>query len=330
MKKLTWNLEEIERMKKYDVSGHVSNTALSKFNIEEGGSPKLFKLFIEGYREEIKSPAMEIGSLIHSYFEKPERIHKMEFVKPSDSIKKWADDFIANTENVDLSDEERKQAIIASKINTNVFASTKKEETILKKFQEAEPYILFLKNKKENEGKIIVSTKEYTHLTDAITAVNENDLARKLLNEGNKEVKFVFERFGIKIKAIIDNLQINDDDKKIYVTDLKVTFCGAYEILNYFSERNYDRQLSLYREAVIQLIKDGTLPNYPIECYIVNVSLKSKKATVVKASESILSEGKSKHDDLLKQIKEHMETDDWNSTIEEQKKGFIELWKLSK
>ena len=322
---LTWNQEETESMKKINVSGHVSNTALSKFNIEEGGSPMKFKLFIDGWREEIKSPSMEIGNLIHLYFEDPSRIHKMEFVKPSDSIKKWADDFITTTEGLNLSDEERKQAIIASKVNSGVFSTTKKEETILKKFQEAEPYIDFLKDKEKNKDKIVVSIKEYGHLTDAINSVNENDLARKLLGEGNKEFKFVFERFGIKIKAIIDNLQINDDDKKIYVTDIKTTMCGVYEITNYILDRNYDRQLSLYREAIVELMRRGDIPDYPIECYIVNISLSSKKALVVKLSEKLLDRGREKHDKLLKEIKDHMESDEWGETIEEQKKGFIEL-----
>jgi len=312
-------------MKKFNVSGVVSNTALSKFNIEEKGSPKLFKLFIDGWRDDIKSPAMEIGSLIHSYYEDPTRISKMEFVKPSDSIKKWADDFMEKTNDKELTQEEEDEIILQSKIDVNVFGGTKKKETILKKFGEAQEYINFVKDKEKNKDKIIVSSSEYNHLLNAIHAVNENDLARKLLDEGNKEFRLIFKRMGIEIKAIIDNLQINDDDKKIYVTDIKVTNCRVNEILTYFSDRNYDRQLSLYREAIVGLVKSNNVPDYEIECYIVNISLSDKKSLVLKVSEKTLIEGREKHDKLLAQIKEHKEEGYWEGTLEEKKKGFVEL-----
>jgi len=313
-------------MKKFNVSGAVSNTALSKFNLKEGGSPKSFKLFIEGWREEISSPSMDIGNLIHKYYEDPTIIHKLEFVKPTDSIKKWADDYLSIIKSDDFPLEKREEAILESKSRTGVFSNIKKKETILTKFEEANDYLSYLLDKENNKDKVIVSSSEFGHLQNAIASVSENELASKLLTGGNKEFSFIFEKFGIKIKAIIDNLIVDDDDKKIYITDIKTTMCGCHEIVNYFSERNYDRQLSLYREGVLSLMKTNkNIPNYPIECSIVNISLRESKAIVYKFSEESLEIGKKKHDDLLLEIKKHIEIDEWNKTIEENKKGFIEL-----
>jgi hypothetical protein len=323
-------MEEIGSQKNFNkitVSGRISNSALSKFNVSEGGSPFLFKLFIEGYRKNLSSYSIEIGKLIHAYFEDESIVEKFDLNKPSDSIVSWVESFYSVYKDNPTID--RDDLIISSKESAEVFSNMKKRETIINKFNDlGQNYLDYLiKMESSNEEKIIVSTKEYNDLIKAIEGVKANEEAYSLLREGNKEFKVLHnDRLtGLKMKSIIDNLIIDDSEKKIYITDLKTTSCGHYDLINYFKERNYDRQLAIYRDAVVSLIDSNELPDYKIECYIVNVSISFGKSVVYKISEKTLCEGENKYRKLLSEIKKHKDLDYWDSTLEEKEEGYYEL-----
>lgn len=317
-----------KRVTKVKVSGLCSNSALSKFNIKEGGSPIQYKLFIDGYRNNESNYSMETGRLIHAFFEDESIASSFDLVKPSESIKKWVDDYyrIVSDNGSVLLKEEEDSIILEVKERLSLFSNLKKEQTILDKFRvEGKNYLEYLQKSKENEGKIILSTREYNDLINAVAGIKDNEEAYSLLREGNKELKVTFNRLGVDIKCIIDNLIVDDSERKIYITDIKTTSSGVYEIFNYFDSRNYDRQMSLYQLAVIDLIKKGDLPSYEIEVYIVNVSLMNGKSCVLKVSESTLSNGRDKHDPLLREIARHKELGEYDCTIEELEKGYVTI-----
>jgi len=317
-----------KRVTKIKVSGLCSNSALSKFNVKEGGSPIQYKLFIDGYRKNETNYSMETGKLIHAFFEDESIASSFDLIKPSESIKKWVDDYYRIVVNNGgfLLKEEEDSAILEVKERLSLFSNLKKEQTILDKFRvEGKNYLEYLQKSEENKDKIILSTREYNDLINAVAGIKDNEEAYSLLREGNKELKINFNRFGVDIKCIIDNLIVDDEERKIYITDIKTTSSGVYEIFNYFGSRNYDRQMSLYQLAVIDLILKDELPDYEIEVYIVNVSLMNGKSCVLKVSEETLSNGMDKHDPLLLEIAKHKELGNFDCTIEELEKGYVTI-----
>lgn len=310
----------------YDVNA-ISNSSLSCIDPTMGGSPKKFKNFLEKNYEKKNSVSLERGTLLHSWIEKPDEFVVSDIVKPSEKVCEIIEHIFNNyAEDWVISEKE----IICNTAKDKGYGKNWKDDTLYKKVWEegGREYYEFLAS---SDGKICVDAATANTLRNCQQSILENDAATALLMhpEALKELEVYWTWEGLDLKAKIDCLIIDHENKVIKLVDLKTTY-SAYGFKKSFEEWKYYRQLAFYSIAVTQYLienyakKDIDLSGYDVRPYIVAVETKAPFSCVVyEVDDSYLDSGLSDAEILLRKLQWHYETDVWHQSKEEYENGGV-------
>lgn len=262
----------------------ISNSSLSMFNPEQGGSPLKFKTFIlDGNKKEDDSVSMENGRLIHKYIEDKDSFVIADVTKPSDMMTEWMErayNTFGKVRVLQLQEDPVmliKTCILPDAIRKGAYKSTKDEEKIIKKvLDEGFNYFNYLQ---ETDGKLVISSSQKFLLENCIRNIDSNSEAVKLLFETkfgeeifSEKAYFWKETYGevtLDCKALLDKLRIDHNSKTITIIDFKTTgkhISLYHEAFEFW--RTY-RQLAFYRKAVRVSLPE--LEKYTLKCVVIAI-----------------------------------------------------------
>lgn len=124
-----------------------------------------------------------------------------------------------------------------------------KEETVKKHLFEGQDYYLF---KVENESKSVINYSEYLNCISLNLEISE-----KYKNYDKYNSIIIL---SDKLKALIDTLYVNEQNKNIVIIDYKTTSYNLLDFRNQYLKYQYDIQAEFYRTLVASLF-----PTYNVE-----------------------------------------------------------------
>jgi hypothetical protein len=299
----------------------IANSSLSLINPEQGGSPKLFQMYLEGTIQKLApSPSLENGSLLHLYVENPSEFVVSEVVKPNESLCNVVTQYFAIKDSHLVEDMDTillKAARLASYYNNY------KDETLLNTLKKSSIYE-YIAELELNEGKQFMTKEQKEVIEGCITALSSHAACNKyLFQEWNKceifnEYEIYFEHMGIPCKSRLDRVIINHDEKYCVLVDLKTTSKRAQFFTESFEFWKYYRQMAFYKLAL-----SYKFPNYSFSCYMPVVDTQFFTRHCYKISDTQIDRGEIEYNNLLERIKWHMEKNEWNYTLEEYNNNYL-------
>jgi hypothetical protein len=318
----------------YYANEAISNSDLGFLKL----SPRQF-LMRKRHEMQTKSPAMELGTLIHKFTFEPDKfiVSNVEPVggKMGEYIKAYHELEKIGTPEDRISDMAYQMS--------GYKPSHSKPETILKSFKKKEENIAYYNYLKEASGKVALTPKDKATLEGALTSLKGHVVSNKLLFtdlDGNvenfNEHEVYFNQHDVDCKSKLDRLIVNHDKKTVTIIDLKTssqqiygeciplnTKTGIllrdwhvtgfmYSCLQYA----YYRQLAFYMNAAI-----AEYPDYKVEGFIVAVDTRgSYDVAVYKLPSEWIEEGQKEIQSLLTEYKHYKEINNFDV-----KQGFEEI-----
>lgn len=137
----------------------------------------------------------------------------------------------------------------------------------------------------------INNNKEYQHLVNSIDILHDLKELEIYWNYEHEDELGNIELYPIKNKAdrVIISKPNLDGKTRVLLIDFKTHATGIEKSIK---QRNYTRQLSLYKEGVHEYMKQLGIDNYVIEVYIVSISTKFYNSELIKISDFSLLEAK--------------------------------------
>lgn len=324
----------------------VSNSALSKINPEEGGSPVRYMSFLRNEKEpyEKKGTYFDLGTLAHNRILEPDKYEMVVLPTPSDTIaeiiKKIFDmnvsalDWTEKLADTKLEDHEKEIHSFAKELN---YGQSWKAETRLNKVLEWTSYYNALK---ESQTKMIADEVmiDKVHRMEAELKSHENilyllyeiDNEEDVLTFNEQEVVWEEEINGVmlKFKAKIDKLIVKGDS--FGILDVKTTGKPLATFKSTVEYYRYHRQLAFYRRAAREFLKQQ-FPDKEFEfqnAWITAVETHGFfEAGLFKIGHELLEEGGKEIRDLLHRIVWHHKQGQW-ITPKEAVEGFISIDKF--
>lgn len=317
----------------YYKSKDVSNSSLSYINPDQEGSAQKYYKYLNGDLEDLKSSALELGTLIHQYKLEPEQFSVLSIDMPSDTIKTIIDNVLFTSEGEPL--EELYDQVLQQAKEVG-YGGKWKDDTIVNKIVDSgkEYYNAVL----SNTDKQIVDHSTMSVMQNAVTALNRNSFARDLIDsQSNEDYQWVNEKEiyfdmpipgterTIRCRSKVDRFGVNPRNKTFTLVDLKTTskhiskYDGAFE---YY--RTY-RQLAFYIRAIQSLLGDEYKPE---ACYIVAVMTKEPylcRVFKINPEDNYIAKGNDEIDSLITRIDYHNSVGNWVDDMEdiEDPKQFI-------
>ncbi len=322
--------------KNYSTTKAISNSSLGLLQ----SSPKAFLKFYNQELEEKEESYFKQGSAIHCYILEPlvfaEEYVFLDYSMPNSPKKKSFIELYLKSKGKE--DEKLKKAYKKS------YSTVLNDEIVLKKAQdlkkELKPYLKMLDL--ESKGSIVLPKKSEYQLRKIKEAVLNHPKASTLIFKipENFENVFVYNEVPVywqvsienstyDLKALLDRLIIDKDNKVIQVIDLKSTRkIETFE--ESFTQFEYDRQLAFYSKAVMELFKQEfpkeNIEEYKVEHYIVAVNKEDEpECRVYKVRESRILEAANKIKKLLDKIHWHFTNHKWEYSVEQYTQGYEEL-----
>jgi len=308
----------------YDVKA-VSNSSLSWL---KDGSPKYFKLKLDGLLPEPKKTYYEKGQQIHMYILEPEEFDKeytfLNYEKPKSAQQK---DFCEKFARLRKGKKEEK-LLAAYK---HAYSSKESDEKVLVKAKALEKqYTEFIKFTKLTPMYTeILPTRMLEQLNSSKLNLRNHIKARELMfNDehatfGNTDKLFVQNEFaiyweypnGLQCKSLIDRMVIDHEKKIVQLIDLK-TSSHLYTFKEKVNEYAYYRQLAFYWMAIHWHFKHKLkldIGEYEKETYIVAVgTIYPYEVKVFEITEPTLNKGMMEIMTLMDQLKWHFDNDKWD------------------
>ncbi len=250
-----------------------------------------YQTYVLGQREEITSPSLLQGKVIHAlllseqYFNDMYVISKDNF--PTGNPKIVIDRLFNHYKELKANGDERtslqefQDAIIDILVDMNYHQSLKTDQQRLDKIitPETENYWNFLTTKGSKE---VIDAQTYNFCLDATNVIKNNPEIAKLMGLNvtefdNKKVYNEIElskkldKFPFGLKGILDNIVIDHDSKTVFVNDLKTT---SKDLKDFPESIEY---YSYWIQAVVYMI----LIYFNYSEYIVNQNYKMKFHFVV-------------------------------------------------
>ena len=186
-------------------------------------------------------------------------------------------------------------------------------------------YIKYLKLKHVYD--FIWSTEEDKYMKRLYNIVTNHRIARELLSSNNMfdedhiidenefEIYWKYGSPGIECKSKLDRLIIDRMDKKVRLIDLKTTSHLNEFKTTSFIQFKYYRQMAFYIQAIqwyiFNVLKEDP-HDYNYEVYIIAISKKEPiEVKVFKVSDKLLKLGNTEIESLMKQLKYHFDTNNW-------------------
>lgn len=308
----------------------ISNSSLNLLEI----SPKLFLKFYNQELEEKDEKYFLLGSAIHCYILEPDEFKNryifLNYTAPNSSNK---EQFIKEY----LKAEGKENDKLLKAYTESYSNISTKEETNLNKAKELKKelssYINYLKLK--DSGKNILDSSYKQFLDKLKKELETNEKAKELLFlkesplvniEIYNEFPIIWSYKSYKLKALLDRIIIDHDNKCINLIDLKTT-ASISKFKESFFKYNYDRQLAFYTFGLIALFEQKypskNIEEYSINHFIVAVSKDSDpESTVFKVSEPVILEASKKLHELLNIAIWHFENNKWSYSKEQYINGY--------
>jgi len=221
----------------------VSNSAMSKINPDEGGSPIRFLRYMDEKDERKDTKSITTGKLIHYWMEDPDEFVILETPKPGGMLGDICD-YILKTREEDPKFSFTDKANMEQAALVVGYGQSWKSETRLAKIEDG--CWLYIQEMIDAEDAIGVSVQDKEALEQMQDSIMSNRAARELIDaqgENEKAIYWVDKKTGLKCKALIDK-QIGDT----YI-DLKSTGMPISKFLGgRYAVRDGDNEL-IYRAS---------------------------------------------------------------------------------
>lgn len=308
-------------MTNYYERREIANSSLSLINPEQGGSPKLFQMYLEGtIQKNPPSPSLENGSLLHLYCESPESFVVSEVDKPNESLCNVVAQYflIKDAHLVETQDE-----ILLKSARLANYYNNYKDDTLLNTLKKSNVYE-YIAELELNEGKQFMTKEQKATIEGCIEALNSHAACAKYLFqewpncEIFNEFEVYFEHMGVPCKSRLDRVIVNHDEKYCVLVDLKTTSKRAQFFTESFEFWKYYRQMAFYKLAL-----SYEFPGYSFSCYMPVVDTQFFTRHCYKISDTQIDKGEIEYTDLLFRLKWHMDKDQWNYTLEEYNNNYL-------
>jgi hypothetical protein len=239
----------------------------------EGGSVARLNMYLEGREEkEEEKEHQTLGSLLHSYLEKPDKFA----IEPADKPDPWICEIIdycfptlitlpggvsSIKSIVDIVDDARKTLGIQPRWGAEAVAKNV--------FEKGSPYFTFLL---QNNGKTMVSAANKDKLEGMKKGIENSRYANAILNDEGweKEVAILWNHEGIPCKSLIDRMKktivgktVKVNIQEIKTTSEPVSSFMSYKSVDFIEDKpvhrhkpgpmyryRYYRQLPFYEKAI--------------------------------------------------------------------------------
>jgi hypothetical protein len=321
----------------------ISNSSLNYIDPDTGGSPKMFKMYMDGNLEGYSSSGFELGTLVHQLILEPETIDMEPANVPGPKVKELIDKFMsmlsmdhAGLEN-EYSLEDFFNEYDVEDMLLDFYKSRSLESKINTLLKEGSSYwsdLCLLKDK------TLVSPEVFHQVHNCYDGIQSNDLANFLLlggeggefTEARNEIEITWKEewavgldeppVPLNMKSKIDRVLVNDNDKSITLVDLKTTRSPLGRFQETLEKYNYHRQMAFYQFALSYAFPGYTLKNV----YIVAVQTnKQYPCEVFHIHDSYLELGWHQACQLINRICLHTQSGNWSRSQESLLGGAIEL-----
>ena len=327
-------------MSYFDIKA-VSNSSLNYIDPETGGNPRLFRKFLDGQLDEKPSKSFEIGTLIHEELLEPGKLDIVPDNTPGPKTQDiidalWnrlyedVDRDNAELLALDTLDPDTWQAVIPDDYYPKYGLQTKINRIV----KDGTDYWKALFT---HRGKKIVDPATWHIVQGCIESIKMHGAAKQLIcqqgfgtfDEAMEELEITFDTqwpgghndyVTIPIKAKIDRVLFDHENKCITLVDLKTTSKAIGRFEETVAMYHYHRQLAWYRMCL-----ETAYPDYRVtECYIVAVQTNKEYPTeVFKIDESYLTVGVEEYEQHLDRIGFHLSCGNWGNSMETQQ-GMIQ------
>jgi hypothetical protein len=270
----------------------LSSSFLKNATPIRAGNVERIEAAYQGVINRVESTEMRFGSLVHSFAEDRDRfVFEPEWVM-SDTIRTIADklfDLLLDTGVTPTESIRAHQRAFNTICEEVSWGQSWKEETRITKFIDAaQLYWLF---RLTSNGKIIVTGSDVEKMIGVIKGIEAAGLRVPLLDdreasgvETHREFAIKFNLSGYPCKALLDNMNIDHNNKIVTVSDLKTTSWPIENFVNgyrYAPDENgivqkvstqgdyikymYYFQEYFYKEAVMQWLADQALEGYDVK-----------------------------------------------------------------
>lgn len=212
--------------------------------------------FKEGYnflygKDEIKSKALDVGSLIDDMLTNPEIVNEkyaiFQGTKPSDKLLDLAEKYVElYLERKDEEGYDDTNTILSARAEVG-YDSRLKDDTLIKRFEEScRGYCTFLTH---NQGKPTTDLETYNNCMYIVSEVKKSPYYKDLFDI-TKNIKIFYQvpivvssKYGLT-KSLIDCIIVDYDTKTIHPIDIK-TFEGDF-INNWWRYKYYYQEVWYY------------------------------------------------------------------------------------
>ena len=341
-------------MKEYFDKVAVSNSDMKNINPEQGGTPAKYKKYvIDGEKEQMESPSLENGKLIHLYVEDPGKFVVSDVERPTDTLAEWIEEVFSKVgpDHIDKESSLLREVILDCRDGRY---GKMKEETVLAKFYDRLDYMEHLALA---TNELCMTGKQKELVAKCTDSLRANKLASKLLfEEGDtfgdveyNELPVYWEEkvpvYGetdeangeevvkqtLKCKALIDRLQVSPTNKRAVLTDLKTTGKPISLFPGSFKYYRYGRQVSWYLLAVCRFLEEQ-YPDIPVEDWALEANIVAVETTglyetkVFGVTPEVTDKGMSEYKDCVERIAYATYHNEWVQTREEvAQDGYIHL-----
>lgn len=308
----------------------VSASALKKFEY----SPKLFNDMITGTAKGKDTASLSFGRLVHELVLTPEEFDNKYVIstvdKPTAQMGELCDALFTNKLYDEFTDDE----FIWDNAYAQVGFKRDKIETVKEKFATTgKPYYDFLV---ASIGKQVISREDFDKAKDYVKRLQGHKGANKLLftDKGKVEHEIFWNWQDLDAKSKIDKFTIDEENKIIYLTDLKTTsqqvygkqviaksnpyqssFTGFLKDITFY---DYLLQMEFYSQALKYIY-----PDYTIVCYLIPIN--DYSCTVYELPQTWLFYAKQKLSSIRKDIQFYTDTNQWDLSKDDYYHGIINL-----
>ncbi len=316
----------------------ISASALGYFKID----PKYFKNYIDRALDEETPKYMELGTQLHMYILEPEEFQKnytyLDVTKPKGNNQNEFCDIVANSKLADQTDK----VVNAYKL---VYACKSKSEDKIKQealllYNKLSEYVNYLQKRKEYKDVLNKSTinylREAKYQAERHCAVNDYIFDKDTIiaspNVFTANELFIlwehptimYNGSKLVLKSFIDRLYIDHDKKVIKLIDLK-TSSNLHDFRESYEKYEYNRQMAFYWSAIEYYFKhefsDKDINEYTRETFITAVQTPNHfgkdypiRWKMFPLEEKDIQEGHNNVEEILNEIKWHMDEGKWDHT----------------
>ena len=304
--------------KNYYEQAGISNSSLSFLCQDQNGSRlKYKKNYVDGEREEFRSPSLENGKLIHLYIEDPDKFIVADIDKPSGMMGELVEAVYANHGFGEIGD-----TIVSQCETLGLYKSIKKKDTLVDKFEkDGREYYNHLVNTGDKDPELVLTGKQKELIENCVNSLKSNpntvselfEVPEGVERHNEFELYWNEEHTSQKMacKGMIDILDIDFLNKKVIIKDFKTTgksIAGYKEAFEYW--HTY-RQLAFYAYGLRKVMPE--IKNYKVEFQVIAIETTGlNECRVFEISEEQILKGIEEYISLLDEIAEGRECN-WSS-----------------